>query len=67
MIECGQCVNFVLCMYEACPIVLQDDFGETALIAAVNRHHHKVAEILLNHGANIRLSNKVRPLMAISH
>ena len=49
------------------PIVSQNDIGETPLITAVDHGHHKVVEILLNHGANVNLRNKVRPLMAISH
>ena len=56
-------------LYELCPLVSQNDFGDTALITAVDHGHHKVVEILLNHGANVNLRNKVhvRPLMTISH
>ena len=54
-------------LYELCPIVSHNDFGDTPLITAVVHGHHKVVEVLLNHGANVNLRNKVRPLMAISH
>ena len=43
--------------------LLQDDIGDTALMAAVNKGHLHIVEILVNHGANVNHRNKVRPLI----
>ena len=43
--------------------LLQDGFGNTALVAAVDKGHLHIVEILVNHGANVNLRNKVRPLI----
>ena len=52
-------VNFVLCICEL-SCLTQDDIGETALITAVRQGHYEVVDILLRHGANVNLRNKVR-------
>ena len=38
----------------------QGDLGDTALIAAVGQGHYEVVDVLLRHGANVNLRNKVR-------
>ena len=53
-----------------CPInnilIMQDDFGDTALMAAVNEGHLHVAEILVKNGADVNYRNKVRALIPIT-
>ena len=39
---------------------MQNDFGETALVAAVSEGHLQVAEILVKNGADVNYRNKVR-------
>ena len=41
-----------------CPV--QDDFGETALAAAVRKGHLHVAEILVKNGADVNYRDNVR-------
>ena len=43
--------------------LVQDNFGETALAAAVNKGHLRVAKILVKNGANVNFRNKVRALI----
>ena len=45
------------------PYLVQDDFGDTALLAAVNEGHLHVAEILVKNGADVNYRNKVRALI----
>ena len=42
--------------------LMQDEFGETALVAAVNQGHLTTAALLLDHGADVNKQNKVRLL-----
>ena len=47
----------------ACVILsqlMQDEFGETALITAIGHNHLGTASLLLNLGANVNKKNKVR-------
>ena len=37
---------------------MQDDFGETALVAAVRQGHTHITDILVKNGANIKLPNQ---------
>ena len=53
-------MSFVDCL-------MQDDFGDTALVAAVDKGHTEIVEILVKAGANVNFRNKVKPLMTISH
>ena len=46
--------------------LLQNDFGNTALVTAVNRGHVHVAEILVKNGANVNYRNKVRALIPVT-
>ena len=46
-----------------CLAYVQDDFGETALVTAVNKGHLHVAEILVKNGADVNYRNKVRALI----
>ena len=46
---------------------MQDDFGETALVAAVNKGHTHIADILVKNGANVNYRTKVRALITVSH
>ena len=49
----------------ACVILsqlIQDEHGETALIAAVNQGRLTTAALLLDHGADVNKQNKVRLL-----
>ena len=41
--------------------LVQDDFGSTALVAAVDKGHLHIAEILVKNGANVNHRNKVIP------
>ena len=41
-------------------IVSQDDFGETALIAAIGRGNLHIVAILVKNGANVNYRTKVR-------
>ena len=45
---------------------VQDDFGETALVAAVGQGHLHVAEILMKNGADVNYRNKVRALIPVT-
>ena len=47
--------------------LFQDDFGETALVAAVNRGHTHIVDILMKNGSNVNQRNKVRVLITVSH
>ena len=47
--------------------ILQDDFGETALVAAVSLGYTHIADILVKNGANVNYLDKVRALITISH
>ena len=40
--------------------LMQDEFGETALIAASHQGHLSTAALLLDHGADVNKQNKVR-------
>ena len=40
--------------------LVQEDFGDTALLAAVDNGYLHVAEILVNYGADVNYRNKVR-------
>ena len=42
---------------------MQDEFGDTALVAAVNKGHLHIAEILVKNRADLNYRNKVRPLI----
>ena len=44
-------------------LIIQDDIGNTALIAAVDKGHFHIAEILVKNGANVNYRNKVRALI----
>ena len=44
---------------------MQDDFGDTALVAAVTEAHLHVAEILVKNGADVNYRNKVRGLIPV--
>ena len=46
-----------------CLAYIQDDFGETALVTAVNKGHLHVVEILVKNGADVNYRNKVRALI----
>ena len=48
-------------------LLLQNDFGITALVPAVVQGHTEIVEILVKAGANVNFRTKVRPLMIISH
>ena len=47
--------------------LVQDDFGDTALVTAVNRGHLHVAEILVENGADVNYRNMVRALIPVTH
>ena len=49
-----------------CLAYVQDDFGETALVAAVGQGHLHVAETLVKNGANVNYRNKVRVLIPVA-
>ena len=42
--------------------LMQSEFGETALIAAIGQDHISTAALLLDHGADANKQNKVRLL-----
>ena len=44
------------------PQLMQNELGDTALIAAVNQGHLSTAALLLDHGADVNKQNKVRLL-----
>ena len=46
--------------------LVQDDFGDTALVMAVNEGHLHVAEILVENGADVNYRNKVRALIPVT-
>ena len=46
---------------------MQSEFGETALIAAINQGHTDVVETLIRAGANVNYMTKVRSLTTICH
>ena len=48
-----------------CLAYVQDDFGETALVTAVNKGHLHVAEILVKNGADVNYRNKVIPVTQV--
>ena len=45
--------------------LVQDDFRETALVAAVNEGHVHDAEILVKNGADVNYRNKVKALIPV--
>ena len=45
---------------------MQDDFGNTALVAAVNEGHLHVAEVLVKNGAYVNYRNKARVLIPVT-
>ena len=47
-------------------LIIQDDFGDTALVMAVNEGHLHVAEILVENGADVNYRNKVRALIPVT-
>ena len=47
--------------------LIQNDFGDTALVTAVDKGYTEIVEILVKAGANVNFRNKVRPLMTNSH
>ena len=48
------------CVYVLLSQLMQNKFGETALIAAIGRNHLGTVSLLLDHGANANKENKVR-------
>ena len=44
----------------------KDDFGDTALVAAVDEGHLHVAEILVKNGADMNYRNKVRAFISVT-
>ena len=46
-------------------ILIQNDFADTALVAAVDKGHIMIVDILVKAGANMNYKNKVR--QAICH
>ena len=48
------------------PYLVQNDFGETALVTAVVKGHLHVAEILVENGADVNYRNKVRALIPVT-
>ena len=64
-----QIVNpFILCVYlfihVALSHLMQNEFGDTALIAASYQGHIECATVLLKHRADVNYQNKVRLLYA---
>ena len=51
-----------LAIVSPCLAYVQDDFRDTALVAAVGQDHLHVAEILVENGADVNYRNKVRAL-----
>ena len=47
-------------------LIIQDDFGDTALVTAVEQGHLYVAEILVKNGADVNYRNKVRALIPVT-
>ena len=47
-------------------LIIQDDFEDTALVAAVNEGNLHVAEILVKNGADVSYRNKVRALITVT-
>ena len=45
--------------------LMQDEFGNTALIAASQEGHLSTAALLLDHGADVNKQNKVRLLLYV--
>ena len=48
------------------PYLVQNDFGETALVTAVVKGHVHVTEILVRNGADVNCRNKVRVLIPVT-
>ena len=48
------------------PCLVQNDFWDTALVAAVDKGHLHVAEILVKNGADVNYRNKVRALIPVT-
>ena len=46
--------------------LVQEDFGDTALVAAVDNGYLHVAEILVKNGADVNYRNKVRVLIPVT-
>ena len=46
--------------------LVQEDFGDTALVAAVDNGYLHVAEILVKNGADVNYRNKVRALIPVT-
>ena len=47
-------------------LIIQNDFGETALVAAVRQGHLHIAEILVENGADVNYRYKVRALIPVT-
>ena len=45
---------------------MQEDFGDTALMAAVHQGYLHIAEILVKNGADVNFRNKVRALIPVT-
>ena len=54
--------NYLLIIHVALSQLMQDKFGDTALIIASQHGHIKCATVLLNHQANVNYRRKVRLL-----
>ena len=48
------------------PCLIQNDFGDTALVGAVDKGHLHVAEILVKNRADMNYRNKMRALIPIT-
>ena len=46
-------------------MIMQDNLGDTPLMAAIHQGHTHIVEILVKHGANVNHRNKVRPSITI--
>ena len=49
-----------------CLAYVQDDLGETALVAAVGQGHLHVAKIIVKNRADVNYRNKVRALIPVT-
>ena len=62
ILSCSLCLLILLIIHVALSQLMQDKFGETALIAASTKGHMKCATILMNHKADVNYQRKVRLL-----
>ena len=62
ILSCSLCLLILLIIHVALSQLMQDKFGDTALIAASQEGHIKCATVLLKHGANVNYQRKVRLL-----